>query len=194
MISNYSDLYVVGHHKVKSYSYSSKSWSDLPELSYGGGYSICTFMQKLFVICGENTSNYGRFKFYNKESDKWSNILAMNLNRFNAACTVFEGKIVVAGGWVHTNWGDNGEIVKSVEAYDHHENRWSYYPSMLKARSDHSAVSMDNKLFMISGLIKNNSCEVFDSFTRTFTFIKSHFGRIKNISPKHIVNKGKKIY
>ena len=31
--------------------------------------------------------------------DRWSQIADINENRDDAACTVYEGKIVVSGGW-----------------------------------------------------------------------------------------------
>ena len=43
---------------------------------------------------------------------------------------------------------------------------------MINRRSCHSACSMGNKLFIIGGH-KNKSCEVFDSFSGKFTFIRS---------------------
>ena len=42
---------------------------------------------------------------------------------------------------------------------------------MIEIRSDHAAVSMGNKLFVI-GRNKSTSCEVFDNFSRQFTEIK----------------------
>ena len=41
----------------------------------------------------------------------------MNQNRENAACAVYEGKIVVSGGYKYD------EIFKSVEAYDYYEKK-----------------------------------------------------------------------
>ena len=59
----------------------------------------------------------------------------------------------------------------SIEAYDFHENKWSYFPSMLSRRSYHSAVSIGNKMFMIGG--SSDYFEVFDNVTRKFTYIKT---------------------
>ena len=43
---------------------------------------------------------------------------------------------------------------------------------MVVKRSQHTSVSMGNKLFVIGGY-KNTSCEMFDSFSRKFTTIHS---------------------
>ena len=79
---------------------------------------------------------------------------------------MFEGKIVVTGG--DNNW----DGIKSAEAYDYYENKWTYLPNMIEARCQHAAVSMENKMFVI-GRRKTLSCEVFDKFSRKFTSIKS---------------------
>ena len=43
-------------------------------------------------------------------------------------------------------------------------------PDMLEARSDHASVSIKNKLYVIGGSSKQ--CEVLDSFSRKFIYIK----------------------
>ena len=86
----------------------------------------------------------------------------MNKRRKAASCTVFEGKIVVSGGF----------SLNTVESYDFYANKWTYLPSMIEYRSFHASVSMGNKLFVIGGW-SESSCEVFDSFTRKFTYIQS---------------------
>ena len=62
--------------------------------------------------------------------------------------------------------------MKSVEKYDYYENKWTFLPDMNKERSQHAAVSMGNKIFVIGGCYTTSS-EVFDSCSRKFTKIKS---------------------
>ena len=62
--------------------------------------------------------------------------------------------------------------LKSVEAYDHHENKWTNLLDMIEARCNHAAVSMGNKMFVI-GRAYTTCCEVFDSFSRKFTKLYS---------------------
>ena len=118
--------------------------------------------------------------------------------RSNAACTVFEGKIVVSGGrrGIRCNipmMRPMNPGMKSVETYDHHENKWLSFPSMLEYRKDHNAVSINNKMFMIGGFRQTNSCEVFDGVTRKFTFIRSHPTWMKYLSPNRTVCFGSKM-
>ena len=51
---------------------------------------------------------------YSIKGNLWSQIANMNDEiRLSAACTVYEGKVVVTGGY-------NSKGLKSVEAYDYH--------------------------------------------------------------------------
>ena len=90
--------------------------------------------------------------------------------------------------------------LNSVEAYDYHENKWSYFPSMLSRRRNHTAISISNKMFVIGGRSNGvfgrclNSCEVFDGVTRKFTFIKTLPDWVKKLNPSQIVSIGFNIY
>ena len=103
---------------------------------------------------------------YDINSEVWNIIAELNVARNRTSCTVFEGKVVVTGGYNH-----NGGL-KSVEAYDYYENRWTYLPDMTKKRRNHSTASMCNKMFVVGGKSTIN-CEVFDSYSRKFSEIKS---------------------
>ena len=46
-----------------------------------------------------------------------------------AAFTVFEGKIGVTGGYNYVH-----RELKSVEAYDYYEDKWTYLPDIIKGR------------------------------------------------------------
>ena len=124
----------------------------------------------LYLFIHEKSTCHGWTKQtclkYRIKNSKWNCIKDLNNARSSAACKVFEGKIVVSGG-ILDNWND----LKSVEAYDHHENKWNYLPDMIYERQRHGAVSMGNKMFVIGGF-NTTSCEVFDSISREFTATK----------------------
>ena len=88
----------------------------------------------------------------------------MNKERENVACTVFAGKIVISGGHSDEYWVG----YESVEAYNHHEDKWIFLPDMQFGRRGHSAVSMGNKMFVIGGNIElpwqRTPCEVLIKF------------------------------
>ena len=65
---------------------------------------------------------------------------------------------------------------------------------MVQARYDYSAITMNNREFVIGGQINNNSCEIFDCFTSKFTFVKIQFNFVENISLNQIVSVGNKVY
>ena len=66
--------------------------------------------------------------------------------------------------------GYNGTSYNSVEAYDHHENKWTYLPDMIQRRIHNSSISLGNKLCVILGHYINK-LEVLDSDTRKFSVI-----------------------
>ena len=84
--------------------------------------------------------------------------------RLDAACAVFEGRVVASGGW-------NDIRLNTVEAYDHVANTWLQIPNMVKTRYGHKSVAINNKLFVVSGL-ENTTSEVFDSTCKQFSLFK----------------------
>ena len=62
--------------------------------------------------------------------------------RFDPASVVFEGRILVAGGY------SDGIDSDTVEKYDHVANTWMYLPSMKLGISRHRLVAMSNKLYV----------------------------------------------
>ena len=141
-----------------------------PFLYNNSYFSICSLMNDVYVIggrrdCFDLCSEKSCYKFEVK-SNKWTKVADLQKDRSRSACTVFEGKIVVTGGF-------NERKLKSVELYDHHVNTWKFLSDMIKARCNHSAVSISNKVFMIGG--NSDHSEVFDSVTRKsqlFYFVK----------------------
>ena len=76
----------------------------------------------LFVISENYLKNSCSYKFYDKASNKWCDILAMNIERKNAEST--EGKMILTGDLaVSQSSFLRSKTLKSVEAHDHHENK-----------------------------------------------------------------------
>ena len=155
---------------IEIYSEKTKTWNhQYIQIDDRICFGVRSFLSKLYLIGGYNNSSCKTVSscyIYDIKSKIWNEIARLNVARECAACTVFEGNIVVTGG-------DNDmSDLKSVEAYDYHENKWTYLPDMNEKRINHAAVSMGNKLFVIGGDIRYN-CEVLDSFSRKFTIINS---------------------
>ena len=152
-------------------------------------YSTYSFMKDFYVFGGFDwykQRSLNRCLKYDTTTSKWTLITNMNSYRQLPGRTVYEGKIVVTGGY------HNGEL-KSVESFDQHENKWSCLPDMIDERYKHGSVSMGNKMFVIGGW-GNLTCEVFDSSSRKFTCIKQLLV-VKNLSyyPSSVVSIGYKV-
>ena len=80
---------------------------------------------------------------------------------------LLEGKIVITGGEKYIQ----GEL-KSVKAYDHYKDKWTFLQYMVEKRSYHAAVSMGNKMFVIGGF-DTTSSEVFENFPKKFVKLNS---------------------
>ena len=155
---------------VEIYSEKTKNWTHkYVEMEKRYGYCVSSFISKLYIIGGHSKSidRYISLCYtYDVNSNTWNEISGLNKARDCAACTVFEGKIVVTGG--EYNWTQ----LTSVETYDYYEDKWTCLPDLLEGRCNHAVVSMVNKMFVIGGE-HTTSCEVFDSCSRKFTKIIS---------------------
>ena len=83
---------------------------------------------------------------YKYKVNKWTKVAELQKEWCSSACTVFEGKIVATGG---SNY--NGSL-RSVEAYDHHENKWTNLTDMLRERSNHSVGCFGNKMYVMGSV------------------------------------------
>ena len=69
---------------------------------------------------------------------------------------------------------NNAEVLNSVESYDVLANKWMLLPNMRNSHSNHSLVTVKNKLFVIDDV--TNTCEVFDNICKKFISLKSPYG------------------
>ena len=82
-------------------------------------------------------------------------------SKLNAACAVFEGNVVVAGGW------DKGfNKLGSVAIYDVIADKWWSMPNMVSGKSGHSSVVLQNKLYVIGAV--DVACEVYNKTSKKF--------------------------
>ena len=102
---------------------------------------------------------------FNPADYSWKEVTEMNESRSYASCTVFEGKIVVSGGY-------NNGLLNTVEAYDHIANEWTNMFNMNNRRYFHKSVAIKNKLFIVKG-DSTDTCEVYDSTCKKFVLLKT---------------------
>ena len=130
------------------------------------GYCACGFIDKVYLIGGYlNDEETATCRYFDTNDNTWGIVASMKEVRSSAACTVFEGRIIVSGGW-----GVNDEL-NTVECYDHIADEWSHMPSMITRTSDHSLIAIKNKLFAIGGY--HNIVEVYDSNSNKFVAVNS---------------------
>ena len=138
-------------------------------------YCSCAFMNKIYFIGG--TGKHRRSVNYCMEFDtkdyKWKKIARMNEARGDASCTVFEGRLVVTGGWDNHN-------LNTVEVYDHIADECTYMPRMLLGKNDHKSLAIRNKLYVIEpDIYDGTGFEVYDSICKKFMSIQvktTYFG------------------
>ena len=122
-------------------------------------FCACSFMGMIFIFGGVNYPT--SCKMFDPETKTWYKKADMINSRVDAACAVYNERIVVSGGVSHSD---------TVEEYNYLTNEWEIMPSMLKGRFEHDSVSCKNKLYVVGGWTK--TCEVFDSLSKKFVFIK----------------------
>ena len=173
---------------IEKYSSNTKAWKIIRFMpDERVGFCVCSFMGNAYVLGGfvQGRQVASCFKF--KATDYSMNTVAkMKTARSYSACAVFEGKIVVSGGY---NFGR----LNTVEAFDHVANEWTRMPNMVEERQSHKSVAIKNKLYMFGGLI--NTCEVYDSTCEKFVLLKQPtncFSRQLHV-PNAVISIGNKL-
>ena len=120
-------------------------------------FCACLFMGKIYFFYKHEEGCFNRFTsctaydnrfssctVYDPERNDWVELAKMQTPRNHASCTVFQGQCVVAGGLTE------GRVLKSVETYDHHLDKWSFLPSDMQiGRAFFSLLTVGNKMFVI---------------------------------------------
>ena len=167
------DIYLLSRtiHKridVHKYSLITKVWKKVTVIrSDRDRTSCCVFMDKIYIIGGRDKVLQPTQSCIelNTASRKYKYIKRLNEARVSAASTVFEEKVVVSGGYANDN------ILRTVEAYDHVTNTWTYMSSMNHGRCYHTLVAIKNKIYVFGGEFE--IFEMYDSITNRFAILKS---------------------
>ena len=86
---------------------------------------ICSFEQNIYIFDCSPIVRHNKCFTYNIKDDEWNKIAKLDKYRYGPACTVFESKIVVSGGYYNYT-------IKSVESYDYYEKNGLIYLIWLK--------------------------------------------------------------
>ena len=173
------EIYVYGGYQrmeykdsIEKYSPRTKSWKKVSKLQdHRVEFCSCVLIDKIYVIGGrEDLENWNALNScleYDVKGNEWRETAAMNEARYIAACTVFQGKIVVSGGCFEDFRGLD-IILNTVEVYDHVANSWSYMPEMVEGTGHHSLVAIKNKLYAFGW----STLEVFGVLSNIFVSVK----------------------
>ena len=184
-----NELYVLGGrdndsfwiNPVSKYSSSTGVWQTVAGMhDERADFCACSFMSDIFVFGGNVNSNVEGYWYgtpveinscvkFNTTDCTWEEVAEMREAKDDASCAVFEGKLVVSGGF--SDWDvEDVEGIKTVEAYDHVANAWTYMPDLVQGRYKHRSCAVKNKLYIISG--SAHSLEVYSSYCDKFELLK----------------------
>ena len=148
-----------------------KTWEDLNSFYDRKlyGHCMCSFVDNIYFMGGYFDNKIGKScVLFETNTKKWKEVAKINDYRIHAASTVFEGRVVISGGY-----NDNG-ILRTVEAYDHVADEWSYMSSMINKSYQHDMLAISNKLFAIGCGEDYDICEVYDSICKKFVVLNCH--------------------
>ena len=158
---------------VEKYSIAHNKWETIASMyDHGVNFSLCSFLQDVYVIGGQLkqtiTNTCVKFNTFNR---KWTKLTGPKNARCYAACTVFEGKVVVSGGM---NNFETDAILNTVETYDPFGDLWTNLPNMIYPHCLHKTVAVKNRLFVLGGfrIPSASACEMFDSHSNRFVLLK----------------------
>ena len=159
---------------VEKYSLLDDCWSKVADMyDDRNDYCVCSFMDKIYLFGGDRVWSDSALEFDPNctSKHKWQEVARMNHRRSYAACAVFEGKIVVSGGWGtgYNRWNNN---LNTVESYDVIGNKWSPMANIINRGAIHNLVVVKNKLFVLGST--TYACEVYDSACRHFVALNSN--------------------
>ena len=101
---------------VDKYSPATNTWEHVADMmDFRRFFSACSFMDYVDIMGGYKCNgayNTATCFEFNTKSLKWKEVSSMNDRRKQSASSVFEGRIIVSGGY------NNGSL-NTVEAYDH---------------------------------------------------------------------------
>ena len=111
---------------VEKYSPVSNTWDVITQMyDERRSFGACTFIDSIYLIGGYLYGRTNSCLEFNTKNKTWRKIASTNVARENSSYAVFEGRIVVTGGY-----NDNEGLLNSVEAYDHIDYSWKYMPNM----------------------------------------------------------------
>ncbi len=127
---------------------------------------------KIYAIGGydEHSNGSGVNQMYNPETNSWTTKAPMPTARIQFALAVYQGKIYCFGGTLQnsTNPKDSQHCTVN-EVYDPATDTWTTKAAMPSARWLLGANTVDDKIYLVSGLPDHTLNEAYDPATDTYT-------------------------
>ena len=158
---------------IEKYSLATESWAGVAVMGdRRRNYCVCAFVDKILLFGGFcwNERQWDRPCLrLNTTTRQLEEVSPMaRFGRKEAACAVFEERIVVCGGA-----GGSGRCVNWADSYDVYEDAWTPMPDMVVERKCHKLVAVESKLFVIGG--RFFTCEVYDGMSKKFVELRCPF-------------------
>ena len=167
---------------IEKYSLATNSWVDVAAMSDYIHYCACAFSGKIYITGrrfeekdAENEDDMEIFDDYvsicyefDTKTHQFKQVASMVYPREQAACAIFQERIVVSGGFYH------GGTFRSAYCYNTLDDAWKPMQKMLHPRRGHKLVAVESKLFAIGGN-PLNPCEVYDKLSNYFVQIDCPF-------------------
>ena len=140
------------------------------------GFGMCEFNDRYLLLAG-GVANFdyhreiSRCEIYDSFADKWEQTSDMMMSRAHFPLVYFNGKILAIGGN-----SENYGVLDTIESYDIRTKRWTTWSAKLLDKLwCHSAIAVDDKLYVFGGLHQYNECttvEMYSAESGQFTYVK----------------------
>ena len=150
----YAGFNTINTHQV--YDPATERWSDAapipgPPRDHMG---IAVLEGKIHLIGGrtaDTVDNIDRHDVYDPKKDSWTAAAPLPRARSAGAATVWDGKLIYAGGECKTGADASRTTFEDVTAYDPKNDRWSDLPPLQKPRHAFGAATVGRIAYFIGG-------------------------------------------
>jgi N-acetylneuraminic acid mutarotase len=144
-----------------------QSWQDLKDVPLVLSYPVVVSLNGNIHVMGGGasggaTSIHLRYK---PSTNKWDTLAPVPYKAQQPAGAVVKGKIHFCGG----GFPNTGTRLDKHYVYDPDSNKWSAAANLPVATAIHKAVSLDDKLYVLSGQPDKQLCEIYDPATNMWT-------------------------
>ena len=147
-------LHLLGGSGVESLD--GNTWREGPAPPFEIGQGSCSVKagDNVIIVIG-GTGSYMRVAQWNVNTNVWTELASLNVDRFGHGCAVINNNIVVAGGYSVGSGGLSSRSLKSSEIYSIRENRWQVIGDMNQVRQRLQLVTVNTqrtkRVFAVGG-------------------------------------------